>query len=207
MRTETQRSIYGRHAGPYSLLLTRESGGKQFSDHLAGPYSAEEAHEEARKLVADPKGNTIQVFVNSITEGQFIGALYERGKRYASWTEMRDAEGAALDAEKPEAPSEASADAAEVPAVKKAMAPKLEAKAPRAPRSRGGILELDPGNAERWPNSKGAALVRSALEELGAATAADLAARLAEPLKAANVAFPASLISRLKQAGLLRIKE
>ena len=74
---------------------------------------------------------------------------------------------------------------------------------PRTQRPR-AALELDPGNAERWPKSEGATIVRNALEAGGPATASDLAQRVAADCAKVGVAFPASLISRLKQGGFLR---
>jgi hypothetical protein len=86
---------------------------------------------------------------------------------------------------------------------RQAMTPK-EKKPRQAPAPRKRVaLELDPGNAERWPNSEAAQLVRSEIEA-GPVTATELAERISERCKALGVAHPASLISRLKQAGLLR---
>ena len=74
---------------------------------------------------------------------------------------------------------------------------------PPAPRRR-AALELDPGHAEAWPRSEGAQIVRASLDKDGPATAGDLAARVAADCAKVGVAFPASLISRLKQGGFLR---
>lgn len=72
------------------------------------------------------------------------------------------------------------------------------------PRRVGRALELDGGNAERWPKSEGAQIVRAALERVGRATVAELTAMLAADLAKAGVGFPGSLISRLKQGGFLK---
>ena len=207
MSRGTLREIYNRHDGPFHLVLTREMtpGGKQFADTINGPLSSKEAHEKARAAVQEP--GTIDCYVYSDGEGHFTGAVYERGKAYDSWEAMSLAEAPASEPQ-PEAPAAPSKEEPSlIEEVKQALAPRLaQAAGPKPKRSRGGLLELDLGNAERWPDSKGAALVREALEA-GPASVADLSARLAEPLKAAGVAFPASLISRLKQAGFIRSKE
>lgn len=91
--TSSYRDIYARHRGPFSLLLTRDVllKGKevQKADHVKGPFTAEEAHEESRMLVNDPRDNVLQVHVFSDTEGQFCGAFYKRGEEYKTWEEEK----------------------------------------------------------------------------------------------------------------------
>lgn len=229
------REIYGRHRGPYSLLLGRERPGKkgleQFTDRLSGPFSAEEAHEEARMLVGDSRENVTDVHVFSEGEGQFTGAFYRRGEIYVPWAELRDADlqaagfntegldgGMELPGERDEAallsggpqplrqmddPVDGQLPERTVSAHRPVRRVPPQSQAAAGAKRKGAVIELDPGNAERWPASKGAQIVRAAIEETPAA-AGDLAKRLAEPLKAVGVEFPASLISRLKQGGFLR---
>lgn len=227
MSVSNFREIYDRHRGPYWLLLTRETptkkGVEHSTDRIEGPLSAEEAHEEARILVNDAKDNVVDAMVFSSTEGQFTGAIYRRGETYRPWHEeesrarrvepsdQRDE--AALLPGGPEPlrevvdPVERGLPAATVPRRRPvrdvpAKDPALQRAA--GPRGNRPALELDPGNAERWPKSEGAGIVRATLEAIGRATAADLAQRIAADCAKVGVAFPASLISRLKQGGFLR---
>lgn len=251
VRTGSVREIYGRHRGPYSLLLGRSVVGKggrveDVSDRLVGPYNAEEAHEKARALVGDPKDNVADVHVFSISEGQFTGAFYTRGKTYESWAVLRErdlteagyddmkettdgrmelpqpagdeptAGTAALlsvDAEQPAGdepvrPDDALRDTGHAPKAIPRSRPVRnvppQSQAAAGAKRKGVVLEFDPGNAERWPTSKGASIVRTALEGGLTGTASELAKALAADLTAAGVEFPASLISRLKQGGFLR---
>lgn len=235
MPTSSYREIYDRHRGPFSLLLTREVAGKkgqvaQQGDHLKGPMSAEEAHEEACLLVNDPRENIVQIHVYSDSENQFCGAFYKRGGEYKSWEEETDGRlefpdectpptllrgreepvqevDAAVDSD---VPTEALLPAgpvrdlpAEKPATPRAVKP---SKLPgdRFPVVRGRSLELDGGNAERWPKSQGAQVVRAFYEGGKRATAAEVVATLGSQLRALGVEFPGSLVSRLKQGGFLK---
>lgn len=224
-------SIYMNHRGPFALSLTVEVPGKKGgepdlrSSYLAGPFNAEEAHEESRVLVNASNGERVSsIHVFSCTEHQFIGAMYKRGCEYRPWSEdlcdyqrglelpdaqTDDIDPAALLPEQgqPLRPVDAADDGGvpvqAVPAHRPVR--RLPAEARTAPPRRVGLpLELDPGNAERWPGGPGAALVREALERLKQATGRDLAAAIADDCMKAGIGFPASLISRLKQGGFLR---
>lgn len=233
LKIGNQREIYARHRGPYSLLVSRTVPGKggkpkETTDKVKGPFSAEDAHEEARMLVNDPRDNVVDIHVFSDSEGQFVGAHYKRGVEYPSWASLAEV---GLDDEREndegrvelpdERPDAALLSGGEEP-LQKVVAPlKQRVPKPAVPsrglvrnvppqsqaaagtKRKGAVLELDPGNAERWPASKGAAIVRAAIErERG--TASELAKRLTAELNAVGVEFPASLISRLKQGGFLR---
>lgn len=225
-----QREIYDRHRGPYSLLLSRAVPGKggkveEQTDHVKGPFGAEEAHEEARMLVEDPRENVTSVHVFSITEGQFCGAFYKRGETYPAWgslaqvvkeepsggmelSDQRDAPALLPGREEPvrqvDDPVDERVPTAAVSKPRPVRRVPAEVPAAAGAKRRGAILELDPGNAERWPGSKGASIVRAALEKGLRGTASELAKALAADLTAAGVEFPASLISRLKQGGFIR---
>lgn len=84
--------------------------------------------------------------------------------------------------------------------------PPQEQAAAGTQRKRGSLLGIAADKIDKWPASKGASIVRTALIELGQTgiSAADLAKRLAAELAAAGVEFPASLISRLKQGGFIK---
>lgn len=70
---------------------------------------------------------------------------------------------------------------------------------------RSSRIELNPDKAtEAWPKGEGARIVREAITASGPVTTKELIERTTPALTAAGVGFPASLISRLKQAGLLR---
>jgi hypothetical protein len=94
MPTSSRATTFHRHrAQSFSLNLIREidHGGKrgkeQISEHLPGPFTAEEAHEEGRMLVNDPRENVKAAFVFGNTEGAYIGVIYERGEVYLPWAE------------------------------------------------------------------------------------------------------------------------
>jgi hypothetical protein len=65
-------------------------------------------------------------------------------------------------------------------------------------------IELNPERLAEFPTHAGAAIVRRALERLGAASAVDLGKEIAAECAAIDIAFPAAMVSRLKQAGFLR---
>lgn len=86
------RGIYARHRGPFQLGLTYPppANSRRVSMGVSKwgkdrDLSAEDAHEEARMLVNDPRDDVLRVHVWSNTEQQFIGAVYERGKMYPAW--------------------------------------------------------------------------------------------------------------------------
>jgi hypothetical protein len=238
----TQRDIYARHRGPYSLLVGRASPGKggkveQSTSHQAGPFNAEEAHEESRMLVNDPRENVTDVHVFSISEGQFTGAFYKRGVEYPSWDTLRanalaeepddvgrvelppdeqplaGATETALLQEQSEpvsqvdAPDDGRVPQPAVPKARRVRNVPPQEQAAAGTKRRGTLLGISADKIEQWPNSKGASIVREALLELGETgiTASDLAKRLAAALAEAGVEFPASLISRLKQGGFIRV--
>lgn len=245
MPTSNYQEIYARHRGPFSLLITRETQKKsqpiQGSEKIKGPFNAEEAHEEARMLVNDPRENIVQVHVFSDGEGQFCGAFYKRGEEYNTWEEETENAGRMELPEQLAAPAllqgrseslstmvaaehdglpdepvqETGGDRpvrdvpTEEPAKpKRARAPQPDkpAKLPgdRFPAVRGKALEL--GKEDGWPPSAAAQRVR-AFYTGGTgvrATSAELVAALGAELQGMGVAFPASLISRLKQAGFLK---
>jgi hypothetical protein len=238
LAVSTQREIYGRHRGPYTLLLTREMKTEKKStlvnDHMTGPFSGEEAHEEARMLVTDPRENILDVHVFSNTEGQFIGAYYKRGTPYLTWAEMRDMAmeetdggvdlhsddqplaGPAETTLLPEPPepvrSVAPVDEHQLPADAspedgpvRDVPPQSQAAAGTKPR-RGAILVFNPATADAWPLSQGAQIVKDALLGGLRGTAHEIAEQLGPTLTAAGIQFPDALIRRLKQAGLLQIE-
>lgn len=214
------RPIYDRHQGPYVLLMLRENAkGQQFTDRVTGSsLRAQAAHEKAVELVnqGDPKYPDVDsVFVFSDTEGQFTGALYRKGESYAGWEHLpiddappvdkRSAARKLLDVRKtttlPELAAKVEADA-NAPAASPRKKP-----GDRFPVMRG--RPLVPNLEGEWPKSAPAQLVRSHFEFRGAnysATSAELIAEIGTALAELKVQFPASLISRLKQAGLLKEK-
>lgn len=192
------RDIYDRHRGPYSILTVSEIDRKgkpmQANDHLAGPFSAEEAHEEARVLVNRAQENVVEAFVFSIPEGQFIGAFYKRGETYRPWSQ-----------EGMEPPDEISF-------VEEDVLPKEVAKerwsVSRPPAVKPAVVRtrraLELSHIERWPGSPPAQLVRAFFEEGRRATATEIVQALGPQLRALGVEHPASLVSRLKQGGFLK---
>lgn len=223
------KEIYRRHRGPFSLALTREvvEGKKrvQTSDFLNGPFSAEDAHEEARTMVNDPKDNIIDIYIFSKTEGQFTGAIYRRGETHPAWHLLEEPDGglelpdpsdeAALlprgrqEPVRPvDAPDDERVPQGAVPADRPvrnvpAKAP-AQPRTPPAPKPRVG-LELDPDKTTDWPKSAGAqAVLAHFVNGVKRATSAEICEALGPRLTEMGVAFPASLVSRLKQAGLLR---
>ncbi len=253
----TVREIYGRHRGPYSLLLGRErpvkgGGMEQYTDRLSKRFNAEDAHEEARMLVTDPRENVTDVHVFSDSEGQFTGAFYTRGVAYESWAELRardlaetgfdnpweqtketndgrvephcgddadpgpgepgEAEAALLQEPVEPVREVAAGDERRVPAkpaprVRPVRSVPPQGEAATGAKRKGVNLGIAADKIDGWPGSKGAGIVRAALIEIGEAgiSAAELAKRLADPLKEAGVEFPASLISRLKQGGFIHV--
>jgi len=176
------------------------------------------------------------VFVFSDTEGQFTGALYKCGEDYAAWehlpiddsspassakpkrTGLTVKEGAArsvvnaiVQAETAEAAGfvghhEVDGDkVASVPKPKKERPAKLPGD--RFPVMRGRPLVHNPEG--EWPKSAPAQFVKSFFGQQPpdySATSAELVAAIGQSLTDLGVQFPASLISRLKQAGLLKEK-
>lgn len=211
MPTRSFREIYGRHRGPYSLMLSRQvaEGKKTISknDHLPGPFSAEEAHEEARMLVTDPRENVTAAFVYSETEGQFIGAVYNRGTEvYRPWAEERAEALAAAGMNDFDAATEQPVPAAPQPAP---AAPKVErpmAKAagttPTPPKKISRPLTLAEGAEAKWPKSEPNQIILAHFKS-EKTTAKDAAEKLGPHLIELGMAHPASAISRLKQNGLL----
>lgn len=206
----------------------------QDCDRLRGPFSAEDAHEESRLLVNCAKDNVVSVSVYSETEGQYIGAFYKKGEHYKPWHEEGEDGRLELPDERPaptllqgkQKPVQKVDDPldADVPARAASVPdrpvrdvpdeaqpkPRKSAKLPgdRFPVVRGKSLELDLGNAERWPKSEAAQIVRAFYEEPGKrATPAEVVAALGDQLKALGVEHPASLVSRLKQGGFLKVTE
>lgn len=226
--------IYLRHTGPYSLLLTRKVAGKKQQAEIKGPYLASAAHQEAIRLISQASDEfndrpIIEVYVYSDKEKQFIGAMYFRGQEYAPFTkdgqrERRvelpsERQEAALlpggqeslpqvDAPQHERLSDDSvSDGEGVRDLPEKPARRTPAKTAgsRFPSVRGKALEIDPGQAERWPASKPAQLLRAWFEEGGRkATAAEAVQALGTQLKEMGMEHPASLVSRLKQAGFIR---
>lgn len=209
------RQIYDRHQGPYVLLLVRQDAkGKQFTDRVTGSsLRAQAAHETAVDLITatDGKnGDVTHAFVFSDTEGQFIGALYRRGEAYAPWEHL-----AIDDAPRttPKARRVATAPSGEEGTVTEMTAPSAPPKPPRVktpgsrfPAMRGRALAMTQDADAKWPASKPAQMVKAHFEFKGptySATSPELVADIGPALKEIGVEFPASLISRLKQAGLL----
>lgn len=82
--------------------------------------------------------------------------------------------------------------------------PRAQRAAGSPPRRASRALEVNPDKTEGWPKSEGAGIVRAWLEEHKRGTPAEIVAAVGPRLIELNVQFPASLISRLKQGGLLR---
>lgn len=97
------RPVYQNHRGPYTLMILRKVGEKAGgldkikSETINKSYSAEDAHEEARMLVNDPRDTIEGVYVFSENEQQYIGATYNRGKDYLSWEDSLRGALSALD--------------------------------------------------------------------------------------------------------------
>lgn len=203
------REIAGRHRGPYLFSVTRpgKKPGFRTSQWLPGRMDKDDVYEEAMALLRDPRDEILGVSVWSDREDQFVMSF----PRHQAEREPADAVLQA--AERPAAAdfqlaveTDGPVQQAAEPKAKPARPPKPEKKpGDRFPAFRGRALELDPGNAERWPKSKGAQMVRDFFERDGRrATAAEISQALATDLKLVGVEFPGSLVSRLKQAGFLR---
>lgn len=213
MPTSNFRAIYDRHRGPYCIMLIREivSAKKDkaipTSDLLNGPFNAEEAHEEARMLVTDPRENVTGAYVYSLTENQHIGAIYKRGETYATWLDLPTPAPAAEAVREPEhempdwAKTPAAAPAAAAPAPRPVEATAPAAKAATV-RRKGAALGV--GRDEGWPSSEAAQTVRAFFDKTPTAAPAEIIAALGTKLNDLGVAHPASLVSRLKQAGFLK---
>lgn len=214
--------IYQAHPGPYSLMLTRRLEGKKIASEVKGPYLAHAAHAHACSLISDPTGNIIEVHVYSEKEKQFIGAMYFRGTEYTGWSEEeihalagRSKQSGEPDREAPrkqrrekpvreddadlesgdgDRPGDQGEPVRVVPR-KKAV--------DRFPAVRGRGLVL--ATPEGWPPSKPAQIVREWFAQEGRnATVAEVVQALGPTLAEHGMAFPAALISRLKQKGLLK---
>lgn len=228
------RPIYDRHQGPYVLLLTRENEkGVEFTDRITNiALRAQAAHEKAVELIEnrDPKKPDVtRVFVFSETEGQFTGALYQRGESYATWEHLPIDDTPVMPKPRLTVKEKAAKTyPAAVNAIVQANAaaaagltghtmvdgdvvPAALADSPAVPKlqRKFAVMRGRPlvANVEgQWPASAAAQLVRSHFEAKGtayAATSAELVAEIGTALAELKVQFPASLISRLKQAGLL----
>lgn len=213
--------IYHAHPGPYSLMITRRIDGKKVQSEVLGPLLAHTAHATACELVGDPTGNVTDVFIYSEKEHQFIGAMYFRGTEYASWSEEEiyalaggskqsrqhdpatprhkrraepvredDADLAGSDGDRPGDQGEP------VRAVPRKKA------GDRFPVVRGKSLTL--GSTEGWPPSKPAQVVREFFANGRTATVAEVVQALGPALAELGMMFPAALVSRLKQKGLLK---
>lgn len=231
MPTSSFSAIFNRHRGPFSISLTREidHGGKrgkeQVSDRILLPlreedegrqrsrtFTAEEAHEEARMLVGDPRENVTSAYVFSESEGQFIGAAYHRGETYKPWSEENLPIEATFQTDPPIEPmtiagkveSEPTKPTADLLKVGTEAVKIKEPKAPKPPRRAGLALTVAPGSDEKWPQAPSAQAVLATFKARGAMTAKEAAEVLAPKLTELGVAHPASAISRLKQAGLLQ---
>lgn len=211
--TTSFATIFNRHRGPFSIMMTREVvRGKvkeQASDRLPGPFTAEEAHEEARMLVGDPRENVTSAFVFSETEGQFIGACYNRGTEYKPWHEENAAvlDNEPVEVEAPIMIDEKVFDQAQglpdrAPSDWKPIGTP-EPKKPSPPRKIGLALQVAAGRQADWPKSLAAQEVLKTFEARGGMTAKEATEALGLKMVELGVAHPASLISRLKQAGLL----
>lgn len=218
------------------LMTREDDKGRLFTDRITGSaMRAQATHEKAIELISgrDPKFTNVDaVFVFSDTEGQFTGALYKRGEAYAAWEHIPVLDDAppvakvkprltvkeAAAKTYPAANAIVQADTAaaaglvghtmvdgDVPTPKKERPAKLPGD--RFPAMRGRPLVAVPeGN---WPKSAPAQFVRSFFGQQPpdySATSAELVAAIGQSLTDLGVQFPASLISRLKQAGLLKEK-
>jgi hypothetical protein len=232
MPTSSFAAIYNRHRGQrYSLALVREidHGGKrgkeQISDRILLPlrdedegrqrsrtFTAEEAHEEARMLVGDPRENVKSVFVFGETENQFIGAAYHRGETYLPWSDetlpvdpttltTQEIADEVTSHPRVEPAAEPTKPATDWQAIGKAT---KEPKAPKVPRKAGLALTVAPGSEAKWPPAPSAQHILATFKARGAMTAKEAAEVLAPKLVELGVAHPASAVSRLKQAGLLQ---
>jgi hypothetical protein len=201
------REVYDRHPGPYSLVITKEGG----KSEVIGPFpTADSTHEAAKRVYAEKRVLMICVFSDHLR--YFIGVNYDEDNigrlELAPEREQRTLLSERQEPVQPVGPVRAAEEPAERTHVE-APVRDVPAAAERRVSSRkpGALLELDPGNAEQWPRSAAAQLIRSTLEAHGAMSASALADATRQQMIELKVAHPASLVSRLKQAGLLRIKE
>ncbi len=231
------RLLYDRHTGPYTLLLccTKPDGkGGQTHYNRADSFrlDARSVHDRAVDLITKP-GDIVSAMAFSESEQQFIGAWYQRGRdplptwiddvpepveepsifelagRFAS--ELTFSAFVSVQTHDAD-PGEPATEVPEVPATDYAQASAPQprpAVAPRARSTRGGLLELDPGNAERWPATDGPQKIRAwfEAEDGRKASVRDIVDALGAELQAIGVGFPASMVSRLKQQGFLREAE
>lgn len=226
------RGIYDRHQGPYSILMTRvDAKGNLFTDRITGSsMRAQAVHEKAVDLVAgrDPKFTNVDaVYVFSDTEGQFTGALYKQGEEYADWQRIPELDDAPPVTAKPRrtakervaeevstmlAGAQALGDGDVQVGLEQALKPPPKAKPARLPGDRFPAMRGRPLVAVpegKWPPSAPAQFVRSFFgqqPEGYSATSAELVQAIGQSLTDLGVQFPASLISRLKQSGLLKEK-
>lgn len=194
------REMYARHPGPYSLVITSVVGTKKIQSVLKSG-DAQATHELARTTLADdPKVEAIDVY--SDREGQYLGLEYRRGEQYQPWDELPGLdvapvreEGAPLPAERPEPvrPVAPAAEPAREPDRSPARAPRVRRVSQRL-RATEGIAPWPDGDAQ---------LVRALVPEGSSGlTPAEICSELVGKTKCKVVA---SLVSRLKQAGLLEI--
>lgn len=191
--------IYQNHSGPYSLLLLRLKDGKPYTDTSPGSPRAESVHDRALELLDEDSVDSVYVFAAA---GYFTGALYKKGEQYAplDFARARVTPPVVAAPGAPEAAPVAPVDIPPPPRVQRTTGS-------RFPAMRGQGLELTPGMDAKWPPSAPAQVVRKYFEDQGAgfvATAPEVVTQIGDALKAIGVEFPTSLISRLKQKGLLR---
>lgn len=217
--------IYRAHPGPYSLMITRRVDGKKVPSEVKGPFLAHAAHAAAITLITDPIGTAVEVYVFSEKEKQFIGAMYFRGRDYTSWSEeeihalasapesprvtprktfrrqpadqpVRE-EDADLESRDGGSGGDDGVEVPDVPRRSRASGPR-----DRFPAVRGKGLAL--GTPEGWPPSKPAQAVKEFFAAGRTATVAEVVQAIGPALAEMGMQFPAALVSRLKQKGLLK---
>lgn len=225
MSSSNFKVLYARHEDLYCLLATVLDGMTEKSRHFPGPYTAREAHEEARKLVNHNSTTEIaDIHVFGRKLGFFIGARYVRdiAEHNIPWDDLPEPTDAErmehADELRPPAllqPGEEPLPAVDGPVdggVPAEAAPRRRLVRDVSPESRAASRTPPPAKPRvplkigtgEWPQgSRGAQLVRSHLEEVRQATGPEICTALAAEFAALGVQFPSSLISRLKQAGLL----
>lgn len=230
--TRSFAEIYDRHRGPYCLLVSHQGKKEQTTERLGGPFSPAEAHDKAVALVADASNDVIDVYAYSLTEGQFVGAIYSRGQKYSTWEEQQhermelsdQRQSAALvqGREEPVRPVDDPGDdslpveavsgsgpvrsVSEEAPTKPRTKPRAAAAGNRQPPPRRVALALQIGAAEGWPKSPAAQAVRTLLAERTALTPGQIVEAIGAQLTGLGVEHPTSLISRLKQGGFLEVQ-
>lgn len=211
MPTSSYCAIYLNHRGPFSIMIIRETTKKDkvlaSSECVDGPFTAEEAHDEARMLVTDPRENVASAFIYSNSEQQHIGAVYKRGETYKTWEEEVGLYRMEQDTPQREVPLLSGRDepvqgvGIEHSAAAAATPERTVPVVPAKTRKRGSALVVA---KDGWPKSEAAQAVRGYFDQHSEATPTDIMAALGSKLNGMGVAHPASLISRLKQAGFLK---